>query len=236
MKTLKRYLVVGFLAGLFMLFAGTNKITCIPAPPEEPVCAEPIDCEGLPHILCVGEWTCQQGLCAWECKPEDPVEPPESECFADDECPPGHVCILESWCPPCVNEEPACLAPCMAYGECVAQPGCCVADADCPDGTVCITGGCEMAPQPGQCWTVDDCHPGQECLGVITCPCGALCFAAPQPGTCKSVDPEPIECLEDADCPDNYYCQVDSNCGGWDPGQPPQPVPCYMWGECLPAP
>jgi hypothetical protein len=30
-------------------------------------CAEPTDCEGLPHDACEGEWGCNDELCAWEC-------------------------------------------------------------------------------------------------------------------------------------------------------------------------
>jgi hypothetical protein len=283
MRTLRGTLLFLALAGMFVLFAGTNKITCIPAPPDEPVCAEPLDCEGLPHMLCVGEWTCQEGLCAWECAP-DPTEPPESECMSDSDCGPGEVCQQESWCPPCVDEVPGCLAPCYAYGiceevdplpaacysdsdcgefancnitnDCCAPPGCqpglvcpdvcvacgvceaddgcCAGDADCGPGSVCISGVCQIAPQPGSCWSADDCHPGQECWGVITCPCGAWCFAAPQPGTCKWVDPPQIDCLDDSECPEGFYCEISSDCGGWNNTPQPPPVPCYAWGECLP--
>jgi len=240
MRHLKTFTMVAVSAVLLVVVAGTDNVTCIPVPPEEPVCVAPADCEGLPHVLCVGEWTCVEGLCVWDCEPDPPPEPPESECFeddecpsahecvleewcppcavgiptcdmpcyaigqclplesecmADDDCPPGHVCILESYCPPCVDSDPPCMAPCWAVGQCEPDdlpppPGCCDSDDDCPLGTVCVGDTCEQAPGPGQCWDETDCAPGDICLGVITCPCGAFCFAAPSPGTCQAPSPD----------------------------------------------
>ncbi|HJL16985.1 MAG TPA: hypothetical protein RMH99_15075 [Sandaracinaceae bacterium LLY-WYZ-13_1] len=33
-------------------------------------CDAPADCEaqGLPHIMCVGGWVCENGTCGWECE------------------------------------------------------------------------------------------------------------------------------------------------------------------------
>ena len=47
-----------------------------------------------------------------------PPGPPESECMDDSDCEPEEKCEFESWCPPCVEEDPPCLAPCYAYGVC----------------------------------------------------------------------------------------------------------------------
>ena len=30
-------------------------------------CNFPVDCEGRPHIMCVGEWECVEYKCVWSC-------------------------------------------------------------------------------------------------------------------------------------------------------------------------
>lgn len=54
------------LAGMAVL-SGSDAITCVPVTPEEPVCAVPVDCAGLPHVNCAGGWQCLEGSCVWEC-------------------------------------------------------------------------------------------------------------------------------------------------------------------------
>ena len=41
----------------------------------------PADCEAkdLVHIMCVGQWACLEGQCAFECSAEEPLEQPEPE-------------------------------------------------------------------------------------------------------------------------------------------------------------
>ena len=170
MRHVRTVVIVAVSVALFIVVAANDNVTCIPAPPEEPVCMAPADCEGLPHILCVGEWTCAEGLCVWDCEPEPPPPPPESECFADDECPSAHECVLEEWCPPCVYENPGCEMPCYAIGQCLPLESECMADDDCPPGQVCILESycppCVDSDPPcmAPCWAVGQCvEPPSEC-------------------------------------------------------------------------
>ncbi len=66
--------VTGWLTSAVVLLAlgilsGNQAIQCAPTPPEEPVCADPADCDGLPHQACSGAWGCEEGACAWTCAP-----------------------------------------------------------------------------------------------------------------------------------------------------------------------
>ncbi len=52
--------------------------TCVCAIPSEPApptgeCMIPADCEGLMHIMCVGAWYCEDGMCAYRCDVQSPV-------------------------------------------------------------------------------------------------------------------------------------------------------------------
>jgi len=61
-------------AGLLLLcFGGADGVICTPTTPEEPVCLEPVDCEGLPKVTCAGHWTCDEGQCLWVCEPPGPA-------------------------------------------------------------------------------------------------------------------------------------------------------------------
>jgi len=53
--------------------AGNDAVTCVPVTPEEPVCAAPAECQGLPQLNCPGEWACIEGACVWQCAPEGPA-------------------------------------------------------------------------------------------------------------------------------------------------------------------
>ncbi|MCB9738960.1 MAG: hypothetical protein H6747_06810 [Deltaproteobacteria bacterium] len=90
-----------------------------------------------------------------------------------------------------------------------AGPKCCTGSEDCPDGH-CISGVCYKTAELGkeQCWIDGDCPSDQACEGVITCPCGALCFAADKPGTCKD-KPKPGGC-----CSGNALCGIGLYCAG----------------------
>jgi hypothetical protein len=39
-----------------------------PPPSPSPECNTAIDCEGKPHIACVGEWSCTNNACEWVCE------------------------------------------------------------------------------------------------------------------------------------------------------------------------
>ena len=61
---------------------------------REDICKVDQDCEGLPHIACVGDWSCDEGQCAWDCSVTPPPKPdPEAttKCTGDLDCPGG-------WC------------------------------------------------------------------------------------------------------------------------------------------
>ncbi|RMF05868.1 hypothetical protein D6764_03730 [Candidatus Woesearchaeota archaeon] len=48
-------------------------------------CSVPEDCEGLPHIMCVGNWVCKDGMCGYECKTEEVKEENTAENTGPDE-------------------------------------------------------------------------------------------------------------------------------------------------------
>lgn len=119
---MKRTTAIGLLvAGLSLaLLCGADKVNCVPGEPDEPVCAVPADCEGLPHVMCVGQWGCVLGECTWSCGTTPPPEeicgdgldndkdgevdegcevPPD--CDQDSDCPAGQVCEIycgNGWC------------------------------------------------------------------------------------------------------------------------------------------
>jgi len=55
---------------LVTLLGGQQSPDCIPVNPAETGCVDAIDCEGFPHAMCVGQWSCMGGQCVWECEPE----------------------------------------------------------------------------------------------------------------------------------------------------------------------
>ncbi len=60
--------------------------------PEKSACNLPSDCNGKPHIMCVGEWTCANEKCVFECneslenKSQATTEPPSIECDIPADC------------------------------------------------------------------------------------------------------------------------------------------------------
>lgn len=94
------------LVGLVVLAAGPTEPTCAPVDPAEPVCLTAADCEGLsPALNCVGEWTCQEATCVWECA-VTPVH-----CWGNDMCKATEYCFFAV----CAEET----------GHCVPRPEIC---------------------------------------------------------------------------------------------------------------
>lgn len=112
-----------------VVLGGPEQPDCIPNPQPTPiVCGDSIDCEGLPHELCDGEWTCKGGGCVWLCDDvnlcKDFVQPG----CTDSGCDPGFVCDTSVGCVPSVCScDPAtgqviCTADCGG-GTCVPLLG-----------------------------------------------------------------------------------------------------------------
>ena len=129
----------------FMMFTGADGSICVPGEPDEPVCVTPVDCEGLPHIMCVGAWTCNAGDCDWQCGAPTPVP----ECETSDDCPAGEYC----------------------EGDCDGDAGNnCVPTCDPVVNNPCVTSGCSSeicAPEPmmSTCVYLD----WYQCLGLSEC-------------------------------------------------------------------
>ena len=163
---------------------------------------------------------------------------PTLACLDDSQCPAGMICEIESWCPPCYDADPPCLAPCYAKGTCV--PGC--AEITCMDGLVATDtdgDGCNDSCQP-ECLDDSDCKPGQLCEQTAICPpcvdaipaCDAPCLLG---GVCTDACPQ-IKCQAGYVAVDTDYdgcyesclmaCESGADCG---PGQTCEPYydcPC----------
>jgi hypothetical protein len=55
--------------GFHRLYTSKNCCgTCVPdEPTDDGLCLAAADCEGLPHIMCLGSWSCTQGQCNYSC-------------------------------------------------------------------------------------------------------------------------------------------------------------------------
>ncbi len=235
------------LGALFAVAAltGQTRPTCHPASPPAPEteCVTPQDCEGLPHVMCVGEWQCVQGECRYRCESEP------NGCHSDADCPQGQHCsVSDGDC----QSDPNCPMCGVCYGECV------------PDKVACVQSGCSgevCAPEPVfttcvwqewfACLKLTRCgafgpdgtcgfEPNEaflDCLAKLKpckadkdCPAGLVCVN----GRCDK--PAPIECQSDMDCPDGFYCEVETVCPPCANEDPPCLAPCYLKGECKPKP
>jgi Cys-rich repeat protein len=211
---------------LFIILAGNTASNCGETEPEEAVCASASDCEGLPHLECVGGWTCADKQCLWVC---DQVE---TSCMTTGDCPEGQHCTTEDGaclkdvvCKAGEDGAEKCFAACLGVCEENEEPPeFCTSDEDCADGFVCQFSKDVVLP-----CTEDsgDGFAAQKCLG--------------QPaGTCVPEDPV-TECTSDADCAPGEYCEFSlwmDPCGGKQPEYEGagDAAPCFQSGICQPKP
>ena len=208
---------------------------CLPVPPagecyERRDCGEDEACAGGRATICVmsslpdlGDCVAMPDHCCWEnadcddgrqCEGANEASwgpgecllvPDAGQCFRDEHCADGTVCLGAQPC--------GCLVDCYwaGPGRCVPEGGpCCFFDDHCAEGLHCVGGGlggapgvCKPALDDGTCWGALDCAQGQSCEGAQICPCDALCDMEDQPGVCTSGE----ECCEtDADCPAGWTC------------------------------
>ena len=245
--TMKVFAPMGALLALAVL-GGQEKPRCSPTPPAVPdyQCTTAQDCEGLPHVMCVGEWECVQGVCEYSCGPTP------AGCHSDADCPKGQHCsVSDGDC----QHDPACPMCDVCYGECVPdQPKCiqsgCSGEvcASEPQFTPCLwqdwfvclrfttcgnfgpNGSCGFEPTPEY---LDCLAKYKPCKSDADCPSGTACVN----GACEPVPPPP-GCQQDSDCPDGYFCKIEEVCPPCVDADPPPPcmMPCKLEGTCEPKP
>jgi eight-cysteine-cluster-containing protein len=208
------------LAGAFTLLTGMK--SCASTDPsgesEDVVCSVAKDCDGLAHLDCVGEWSCDDGQCAWACGTIDPeivLLPYPGACASSDQCGKGQLCSAAYGCFPsqCTADGSICTQDCL--GLCVDQPGFdrCEQDADCGYGRWCDY---------------------TECVGNA---CEGVCRDKSPP-----VDPD-LGCQSDSECGYGSRCEQICAADGYafapseDPSESPKTMPvmpsCY--GQCVPV-
>lgn len=89
--------IVGMLG---LMGADEGNCTGTDDPIETAECAAVSDCEGLPHILCIGDWQCLNGQCDFKCDNSP-------ECSADEDCDDNENCDTETG--KCVADEIECV-------------------------------------------------------------------------------------------------------------------------------
>lgn len=211
---------------LTVAMAGNEEADCIPASdPPEIECASAVDCEGLPHELCLdGGWQCIDGDCQYKC------EPVKLGCYSDNDCPGGQHCsVSDGDCQP----DPSCPMCAVCYGECV------------PDETECVQSGCSGEVCSDKA-VYTDCVwlPWFACLEFTSCGTfgddGACGFD--QNDEFLDCVAGTVECTTDMDCPDGFVCENDTWCGdpdSWCIGggkcvKAPDPEGCEIDADCLP--
>jgi len=184
---------VGLPVGLLFVTAvlsGQKSPQCQPVMPSpgQVSCEIAMDCEGLPHVLCEGEWECATGVCLFQCDGEIP-DPAGDQCWENGDCPYGLFCALPDGC--ATGDE------CVEPGGCESYPGygACKGDVDCPKGYHCDPCGC---PEGAQCFAcIPNCLPNMDCSFDDDCPNGQACEVTddcgPPPG-CKPGDVCPPVC------------------------------------------
>jgi hypothetical protein len=202
--TWKLLLVVSVIVASLGFMAPTAP-TCQPVEPGVPVCLTPIDCEGLDHIMCLGQWQCIEAVCQYQCGGS-------AECSADADCASDEVCMCMTACPSCVpgTECPPCVTECSceAVGPQDADGDGFPAGDDCDDQN--------PAVNPGATELCD----GQDndCDGAVDE--GGVCDPQPEPEICDGVDNDLdglvdegcMYCSADADCPTGFLCELDVVC------------------------
>ena len=213
------------------VFSGQSKSGCgvTSNPPSQAQCETPKDCEGLPHVMCVGEWQCQQGTCVWQCEVYCKSDPdcPEGQkcdsatgkCFTPQQpqckrtgCS-GEVCSSQDVVTPCIWKEwYRCLdlTECGNYGEngaCAFKPtdeflACLKGEVVCTTDADCPT---------GQKCVEGQCTGGQEpipCHGDEDCPQGQICVYEAPPCSCDC-DPNSDPACQCPQCvpPEHGYCK-----------------------------
>lgn len=180
---------------LLVVAAGNEEADCTQVPEPDVDCTTPVDCEGLPHDLCLdGEWECIDGECSYHCGM------PPLGCSSDGECPAGQHCsVSDGECgphPDCYDPQSSC--PGVCYGKCVDdEPGC--VQSGC-SGEVCA----DEAVYTTCIWKAwFDCLQYTQCDGFG--PGGSCGFDQNQ---------EFLDCIlstvcsDDPDCPQGYYCGI----------------------------
>jgi len=130
------------------------------------------------------------GLCWWD-----------ADCTDDELCVGATHCPCGDWCDEGGDFPGTCLSK--------EEYNCCKDDGDCEQDEVCAgsewgAGTCQPAPEFGKCFSGMDCYMTQDCMGAVTCPCGASCYSAVEPGTCSPL-PDTC-CYSDDDCPEDFRC------------------------------
>ncbi len=269
LKTITSLMSAGtLLAGSFVLLTGAKSCggadsSSDSEAPSEPMCKVASDCEGLPHVKCVGAWSCDEGQCSYECGADPdpgPVVPNPNACTDDSMCGKGQLCSYEYGCQSsaCSPDGSICTTDCL--GLCVDAPSFaeCNGNADCPAGqwcdfTECVGNQCEgicrgdepPPPPPGGCTSDAECKDGQYCAIEVCpmCDCPpdnfAACTCPACTGSCQELPPPPTGCQSDYDCGQGFTCQtVCAPCmapaeGDADPSFAPIECPCTS--QCVPV-
>jgi len=164
----------------------------------------------------------------------------------------GIVFVMGNTAPTCVplDDDPDMQVVCLDDAECAGlQP-----DVDCEGEWACDDGECVFhcddvtEPPDSECQMDADCGPGQHCE-IVDCwappcdegePCALCCMPI---GECVD-DTVPGDCLDDADCPDGFYCEPliwfdDAPLPGGDSAgceEAPAEMPPIGQGQCVPLP
>jgi len=215
-----RFPAVASLVLAAALLMGADKSGCGPIdtpPVTQNQCAADTDCNGLPHVMCLGAWACTQGACSWKCNL------PEPECATAADCAGGTPtagCVTGAW---------TCASGTCAY-QCNDVVACTV-DADCKAGDHCAQvskcPACRQATPPCEapCVITHECGPvaSTKCSTDTDCPSGWFCGQLPCPAP---PDPVPVDychatcmkqetttgCQADTDCPKGQTCVWPSGC------------------------
>ena len=161
------------------------------------------------------------------------IAPGPGECYYDDECDNGEVCLGAGIC--------GCGLDCMwsGPGKCgpPVPPPCCQADEHCPGDDICVGGDmgaggiCFPPPTPGVCFGEEHCPDSYFCFGETVCSCDMNCIS--EPGACHPIGGNC--CFGDQECEAGKVCVFLSPIFE-DPGvcEPPPLVQgqCWLDSDC----